>query len=288
MKILGVVITYHPNMDQLKYNIEQYVPYIDHLVVWINTPNESLNKYVSFFKDEEYFSKLEFQGIGKGNQGLTIPMNCARNKVLLGDYDYLLTMDQDSVFDNFKLYRQVAESNREECILIPTINGSVGNNTSVSIMPPPYITLINSGTLYGKKTLITLGEFDRKLFVEGIDTEIALRAAAKGVVIYKALGVCLKQTFSNPSYPQVFKKIRILRKRFLLKNTNKSRIREIVASNIYLCYKYPKYKKIIEKHFLSIYGLKYVIKVILFEKDKHTKITEYFKGFFSGYKLYKR
>ena len=45
MRLLSVVITYFPNIENTIQNIESYIDHVDCLIIWENTPEQYLDKY---------------------------------------------------------------------------------------------------------------------------------------------------------------------------------------------------------------------------------------------------
>lgn len=278
-QILGVVLLFNPDIEKLLRSIYSYIYSIDKLIIWNNTPNVPTDDIKKIFCEKDYYKKLIFLGRGH-NSGLSIAMNEARSYVLENHYDYLLTMDQDSIWENFNNYLAATEKiENNNPIFIPQINVKNSNN-EIEKVHTPYTSLINSGTLYSVGALLKLGPFDDNLFVEGIDTEIGLRCAVKNISIYCVNSGILIQIYSSP------RKHRLLGFKFESRNTSLKRIKEIVASNVYLSYKYPLFRTQIIKHFNDIYGIHYLIKLILFENNKIKKIKEYLMGFKYGYKIW--
>ena len=103
MKILGIVVCYNPDVKELYYNIDQYIDYVDNLIIWQNSPN--IEKEFSLVVSGNINEKIKFMGKGV-NQGIAYPLNIAR-KIILSENDkftHLLTMDQDSTWVNFEDY----------------------------------------------------------------------------------------------------------------------------------------------------------------------------------------
>ena len=94
MNIAGVVILYHPDIKQLSENINTYVPGLKELYIYdnseIQTPGieAALNNLHPCIKYQFFNS----------NEGIAKRLNQAVETAMQSQYDYLLTMDQDSSF----------------------------------------------------------------------------------------------------------------------------------------------------------------------------------------------
>lgn len=276
MRILGIVILYKTDKKIIVANIEQYVRYLDQLVVWINYPNYSVAEYKELFKDKDYSSKLFFHCDGK-NSGISIPLNYAQDLVVKEKYDYLLTMDQDSYVMNFEYYLNMIAALDIPCaIFCQKINDlQLYDNEVVR-----YHDLINSGTIYSIEALKKIGYFNKHFFVDSIDTEYSLRAEIFKVPIYLINNAKITQIFGSP-YIAHFLGIKI-------KTNNYSglRIKEIISSNIYMFKEFKgKYKLYIGKRLFYLWGINLLARIILFEPDKIAKLKYWLYGYKEGLKF---
>ena len=107
--ILGVVIIYNPNVEELIYNINQYIGNISKLIIWENSilDNNEKKEIISGVLNSE---KIVFEGNGE-NIGISKALNTILNKSYVSNYKFLLTMDQDSEWLNFREYLGVIERN---------------------------------------------------------------------------------------------------------------------------------------------------------------------------------
>ena len=107
MKTLGIVIFYYPT-DEVWKNIASYIDLLDKLIIWNNTPGNQLDLHFPTWEE-----KIVLMGVGK-NLGIGKALNKAILYAKENQYDYLLTMDQDSHFvkKDFKLYlKAIKDSN---------------------------------------------------------------------------------------------------------------------------------------------------------------------------------
>ncbi len=75
MKLCGVVITYYPMVKEAKENILRYLPFVDHLIIWENTPREDAEQFrITLPKESQ--SKITYLSSGK-NEGIAYPLNQA-------------------------------------------------------------------------------------------------------------------------------------------------------------------------------------------------------------------
>jgi rhamnosyltransferase len=95
MKIVAIVTSYYPDAKNLEYNIKSYLPWIDRLIIWENTPAEKsiIKQLIDRFQND----KIEVRTTGK-NEFLAFPFDETIRWAQKQGYTHLLTMDQDSYF----------------------------------------------------------------------------------------------------------------------------------------------------------------------------------------------
>lgn len=106
MKYAGVVILYNPNEDVF-VNILSYIKRLDVLYVMDNSTsiNYELVKKIQGLDKVEYICM-------NGNKGLSLPLNEALRLSTDDEYDFLLTMDQDTKFMNDDINRFINQVER--------------------------------------------------------------------------------------------------------------------------------------------------------------------------------
>ena len=107
IKILGVVITYYPNIEETKRNIEQFIEDIDLLIIWENTPLAERTQYK--IELTGYEDKIIYKGTDL-NMFIAYPLNQAVSYGRENGFTHILTMDQDSFFEvnHFVKYKGIA------------------------------------------------------------------------------------------------------------------------------------------------------------------------------------
>ena len=93
-KILAIVVTYYPERELLEKSISAFIEDVDSVLIWENTPAKDKLSY-RFIRHE----KVEY--CGDGTNSISHALNFAWQKARMSGYDYVLTMDQDSVWDDF-------------------------------------------------------------------------------------------------------------------------------------------------------------------------------------------
>ncbi|GEN76167.1 hypothetical protein [Chryseobacterium hagamense] len=272
MKILGIVVCYYPNVEELCYNINQYVDYVDKLIIWKNSP--IIESEISPFANNNFNSKIIFMG-NEDNEGIAHPLNIAREMLLSGNekFTHLLTMDQDSIWENFEYYKEQILEFNQDLIFSPNINRELN-----SVNPFTIVNMcITSGAVFSKYTLIKIGLFNETYSVDCVDYAFSFEAKKNSINIIKINCASMKQNYGVLVNSKFFG--------FNIQNNSYSAKRlYFLARNCILLWRdYPKevdadFKKIILKSY--IFGK--AVKILLLEKDKFSKIFSIFLGFFAG------
>lgn len=277
MKTIGIVFLYYPDETQIVNNVGLYAGPLYKILIYNNTPNINNDYYQKLFKGCSYFDKLEFLG-GEGNKGLALPINIAIHKTINEEYDALLTMDQDSQWVNFDEFVDNVERevNYKNNIYRPNIYNAQGETLFFTTNN----VLFNSGTLYGVNALKKIGLMNEKMFIEGIDIEFGIRAQLLNVAIL---------TYKNGKMEHNKEERSNYHKRILGRNIprckyNSQRLYGITFSNVLMAREFSGEirRRIIKGIFVS-YGLKTtILPILLFEKNKFSRIYNYFKGIWDG------
>lgn len=277
MKLCGVVITYYPDIKETANNILRYIDDVDHLIIWENTPIEVRNQYrISL---PEYNSKLSYLGIDC-NMGIAYPLNRSIEWAKENGYTHILTMDQDSQWQNFKLYRQEIEKCSDETVGMFTPSIYNVDNVQLELLPP-----ITSGSVHPISIFTKTGLFCEDYFIDCIDHEFYYRILLNSLSVRYIPDAHLNHSLG---YKQT--------KRFLnlsFKTTNYSpfRLYHMLRNNIWLYYKYQHCSvlpKGYAKYIASELIIKQVVKIILAEDDKANKVKALLKGLLDGIKSKRR
>ena len=263
MKILSIIVTYRPNKDLLKTNFAAFVDDIDKVLIWENTPEEEKCQY-RFVQHE----KVEY--CGDGINSISHALNYAWKYAKTNGYDYLLTMDQDSVFENFKGY---LERTLEATKSVDAIWGpNAYDKPSEDIVECDY--LITSGMLLKVSMINTLGGWNEGFPIDCVDDEFCLRAKSKGIKSYYWGKCFLHQTYGTP------RKLTFFFGEVTLRNDPPRRLFSIYKSHILLKRMFPE-NETVRKDVKEIW-IPMIKWILVFEKNRIRKFIAIFRGIFQG------
>ena len=158
MNILAIIVAYNPDRDLLERNIASFAPYVSKILIWRNSLfdlsdirlSRSAGSSVSVAAGSGVagsveLGKIEICGDG-ANAGIGKALNYAVDYARRGGYTHLLTMDQDSVWENFQEFLGGVEE-YEASGKGPGLYGPAVYTAALSERMTPAESLITSGML---------------------------------------------------------------------------------------------------------------------------------------------
>lgn len=179
--ILGVIVTYNPNLKDLEKNIVAIKGQLNKLVVF---DNNSLNQ--DFLVD--LCVKLDVEIMANPeNIGLGSAYNFVFKKYYSA-FDYFTTFDQDTFLDQDVIPRLLPlfDVSKNAGIVGPSF---IKSNFKTDIDYSFVDSLIQSCSVFPKKVLETVGYFNEKLFIDSVDFEYCLRVQLGGYKIIRSNSV---------------------------------------------------------------------------------------------------
>lgn len=278
-KIVGVVITYNFQIDNLVKNIDRYLFGLDKLIIWQNSPFDCSDK--KKIKNLRYSERIEFWGDGE-NKGICVPINEVISKIG-SEFKYIMTMDQDSYWYNFEEYLYSINNYKQKSdgyIFGPkTLVAKLTNIEELEYIKDKSIDIVDfvitSGAIYEINIFRKIGCFKESYFIDAVDEEICYRAKNHNILSLRVNNAILIQTFGDPEEHSFF------RRKVMYNKYSSKRLYYIVRNHIKLVreYKFPFKKKF---EIIYSYVIRVIIMIILFDEDRIVKLKEVFKGIKEG------
>lgn len=193
MRILAIVVTYYPDEDVLKKNVSAFIHEVDKVLIWENTANTERAKY-RFVNN----SKVEYLGADKNS--ISRALNYAWHYAMDYGYEYLLTMDQDSVFVDFSQYLKLTVFNSKcpEGIWTPSF---IGVDAHLSFEKKNYKVIqvgMTSGMLQSISVITKIGGWNEAFSIDGVDSDYCLHAHRLGIKTYSIGCSIMAHRFGSP------------------------------------------------------------------------------------------
>ncbi|MEE1022828.1 MAG: hypothetical protein U0L83_06835 [Muribaculaceae bacterium] len=171
--VAAIIVTYHPDIQRLIKNIHAIIDYVDKLIIWRNS-NDDVSELTSIS------SKILVCGNGS-NKFLSEPYNRALKWCKKNGYKYLLTMDQDSLWDNLEGFLQTVSISEASDIAIYSPNMNKVELSCDILVDKEFV--ISSGSLINIDIALKIGGFNEKYKIYWVDSEFCFRARANGYKI---------------------------------------------------------------------------------------------------------
>lgn len=257
--ILAVIVAYNPDLDLLRDNIAAFADVVDRILLWQNSP-------VAF-----EHPKAVLCGDGS-NQGIPAALNYAWHYAEEHGFDYLLTMDQDSIWHGFQDFvRTATASSTPEGIYVPCIN----EDASTGIFLPAD-DVITSGMFLPVGLIGRIGGWRNDFLVEAVDIDFQIRAQMAGIPFFKIPAGHLSQTFAKRHIASRFGL------HFHVYDYPLSRLYEIYRNHWIVIRSYPGRTKTLRRRFIRNFYLHRIPRILLGEKDRFRKLRAIAAGTRAG------
>lgn len=280
MKLAAVVILYYPS-DAVVENLLTYIDRLDGLMLWDNTPlDERRELNLSALGEER--KKVHSDGFGR-NVGIGEALNKAVDYAKAGTFTHLLTLDQDSRFEEgvFERYLQAIEAYGADEEAIFSTNYFIKSQQAPMYPPTDAVdevySAMTSGTIYPLALINKVGRFMESLFVWGVDCEYCWRAKQQGVPT-----LCFKNILLVHDLGYQKKKRRLLGKEVFPNEYGPARSYYNVRNGILLHRLYPDRLNL--KAHLRYHFYKRMVFIVLYEQQKFQKLWALLCGYADGLK----
>jgi rhamnosyltransferase len=174
--ILGVIVTYNPDLNTLFDNVSRISSQVDKLVIF---DNASINK--DEMKGNEKLNSADFM-FSATNVGL----GAAYNRVIemyRNNYDFLITFDQDTTIGPDLVSNLLTLFDDPNVAIVgPNFDSRQRNELAVSEVT----VLIQSSAVFRMKIFEEIGGFEESYFIDSVDFELCLRAGTFGYRVLRS------------------------------------------------------------------------------------------------------
>lgn len=270
-KISAGVVLYNPNDDTYE-NIASYALEVDTLIV---VDNSTLYNSTLIAKLKKNFSNLIYID-NHGNLGIATALNLACNKAIESGSQWILTMDQDSHFFNFRAYLNCLdklEETKEIALLAANTlwhpTQDMIENTNCEYEEKRLV--ITSANLLNLSLFHEIGGFEDKLFIDMVDHDYCMKILQKKYKILFFKNIIVKHEIGN-----------FFQRKNLITGKIRNKIEHYPQRTYYIArnmlYLSKQYSKLYPKEYnflrtLNILFIHDVTKILLYEDMKLAKLS---------------
>lgn len=288
LKIYAGIITYNPDMDKLKNNVNVVLPQVDGLII-VDNDSDNLTDIKKFIADlGDPITLIENQD----NKGVAYALNQIFKCADRASVDWVLTLDDDSqCYPNLVgMYKGFIDSNKVENLASLTclredrkykeknVSNIIGGADTVQFSQDfSFVdTCITSGNLVAVEAWKNVKGFKNKLFIDMVDDDFCLRLRGAGYNIVRISKFGYLHELGNDII-----KVRFLgREKTVFAYSLKRKY--YTARNVR--YMVRTYNLGLVNNYNS-YLIKRVLGTLLYEKNKIKGLKAYIKGYKAGKKL---
>jgi rhamnosyltransferase len=275
-RIAAVIVCYNPEPSRLKENIRHVYHQVDRLLIIDNNSPD----YPDY---SQMISGTDFPGIktelirNNRNEGIAKSLNIAIGYCIRNNYEWLLTLDQDSTCHN-TMIRQLFSGEVVEnvAMLAPQIvDINIADNQNNSIKKRRTVTFITSGSVINVAIAQKIGGFDEKMFIDHVDNEFCLRLIVNGFRLVYKPEAKLYQELGRISMHN------FLGSKVLTTNHLAFRRYYLYRNGIYIYKKYFRhFPAWVTRGIFSQF--KTILLIILYEENKYEKLKCISRGMWDG------
>ena len=265
MKILAVVVAYHPDVEALQRRLARYCDAVDRVFLWKNSPFELAGE------------KMVEAGDGT-NRGIAHALNSAWKYARENGFDYLLTMDQDSEWEDFPAYLKAALDGPVGLygprVWPKSDAGAAGGETRSegAVRYEQTDFLITSGMLIALPLLEEIGGWREEFSVDAVDVDFVLRAKSLGIPSFRVGAGVLWQQFGG----------RRKKCGFHIYDYSPERLYGIYRNHILTIRRYGSYAEPLRKMFVRRWLISRIPRILLGETHRRDKFKAIVRGIRDG------
>ncbi len=266
MKILAIIVTYFPDTALLGDNINAIEDYVDEILVWENTPTTDNEQYRIPQR-----SKIKYVGEGN-NVGIPKALNYAWRYARDNGFDFVLTMDQDSIWEDFGAFLDltVNKGHWDRFIWGPA-NNIVRDGQDYE----EKASINTSGMLVSTSILNKINGWPETFNIDCVDLDFCYAARQHGITILRVNKAYMKHQLGEPKKVLSIKTF----KHKCITVHSPQRTYGIVRNGFIMKKKYPSFPIM---DYLKGNVWKRLISILLYENHKAKQIAAIYRGLRDG------
>lgn len=260
------IVTYNPSPDRLKENIDALLAESGIGMLYIFDNGSSDAKGI----EQLVSGNCRITLIRSGeNRGIAFALNELCRSAKAGGYEWLLTMDQDSVIskDYLGYYDRLVSMSGAGIICCRVEDRNYGRMYNAPVSGHDTVErCITSGSMMNLAVWEEVGGFDDSLFIDGVDFDYCMTLREKGYSIVRTGDASILHEVGHGRH------VRLLGRNALVMNHGELRLYYIARNYLYIGTKHGQYSKWRKE------VLKRMLIVLLYENEKFGKLKSMFRG----------
>lgn len=275
MHTFAGIVLFNPEIERLKENLQAIVPQVAEVVL-IDNCSQNIAEIKNLLRQFQTCKLVE----NNENKGIATALNQILGYAAANDYEWFLTLDQDSVCSErlIETYEKFVSFEKIGMVTSLVVDRNyTGSMSFIGNEEYHYVTYcITSGALVNTKACRECGGWDDVLFIDNVDGEICIHLKKLG---YKVLSVKFNGILHEIGHGR---DVKFLWKKDVVYNHPAFRQYYMARNRVYVARKYPE-EFILRKELLK--ELRNYRLILFFEKNKFEKMRARIKGVKDGFKL---
>lgn len=269
------IVTYNPDIDRLKENIDSIMQQVSELVI-VDNGSANVDDICGMIEGRSGIYMIW----NEENQGIAKALNEIVRFADEHGWDWVLTLDQDSVvmpglIDNYRQYMDFDKVAMITCLFLDR-NYGIQQEFEFSEEYRYAERCITSGCLTKVAPCLETGGFDEAMFIDYVDFDMCYMLRERGYRILQSSFRGVLHELGN-SQRRVF-----FGREVIVTNHSPGRRYYYSRNLIYFIRKHKGHVNAL-RYYIKLYGRLGV--VILYEKNKWSKLKSGFKGIADGYRM---
>ncbi|MCC9768242.1 glycosyltransferase, partial [Streptococcus agalactiae] len=204
MKYLAGIVTFNPNIERLDQNIRAIYPQVSHIYIVDNGSKnkEEISQLVADYNEEGHLT-VDYL---TENKGIAYALNCIGQFAVAQEFDWFLTLDQDSVvlgdlIDNYENYLHLPKIGMLSCLYQDM------NREDLVMQEFDYKEIeecITSAALMKTSVFEETSGFAEEMFIDFVDSEMNYRLSEMGYKTYQVNFIGLLHEIGHSSRVKKF------------------------------------------------------------------------------------
>ncbi len=274
MRICAGIVTFNPDISLLSKNTEAIIPQVEKVFLVDNGSN-NYAEIEKLFIEKENISLIA----NEGNKGIACALNQLCKAADEEKFDYIVTLDQDSVCDEkcvSSLQTKIANNIGIVCPRIDFVYDDEYTISTTSEEGKDIEACITSGSLTLLSAWKSVNGFDEWMFIDHVDDDFCMRLRLGGYRIVRNNKAVLYQRAGEMAYRRL-----PFGKRLRLFGYSPFRVYYITRNTIYFIRKYWNKIKKIKEIIKFTYS---TVRMFLFEKNRFKVFPAFIRGVSDGFK----
>lgn len=275
MEIIAGIVTYNPDNNRLYQCIRSALCNLKDIII-IDNGSSNINDIKKLCNNHIHLIQ------NRKNFGIAKALNQIFHYADDNGFDWILTLDQDTIIGSDLINSYIKYLDNSENVNIgivcPRIHDVISNRIWPEIKNETYFTMvrkcITSGALNNIEAWKKVQGFDEYLFIDEVDNDYCIRLQAFGYSIILLHAAIIEHQIGSTNA------IKIFGRKIYIRNHPAERKYYMVRNRLYMdkkIYGYIKNKTV-------MFTVGFILKTILFEKNKFAKFCASVKGLCDGVK----